>query len=54
MREELTEAVVWRRSQKSHKTNRITPAPEPTYQQSHMPKACNSIKNGDPSTGSPQ
>ena len=59
MREELTEAVVWRRSekrhsQKSHKTNRKTPAPEPPYQQSHRPKVYNSIKNGDPSTGTPQ
>ena len=59
MREELTEAVVRRRSEKrrsrkSHKTNRKTPTPEPPYQQSHRPKACNSIKNGDPSTGTPQ
>ena len=59
MREELTEAVVRtrskkRRSQKSHKTNRKTPASEPPHQQSHRPKACNSIKNGDPSTGTLQ
>ena len=59
MREELTEAVVRgrsekRRSQKSHKTNRKTLAPEPPYQQSHRPKVCSSIKNGDPSTGIPQ
>ena len=58
MREELTEAVVRRRSekrhsQKSHKTNRKTPAPEPHYQQSHKPKVCNSIKNGDPAQAPP-
>ena len=44
MRKELTEAVVRRRSekrrsQKSHKTNREIPAPEPPYQQGHRPKA---------------
>ena len=44
MREELTEAVVRRCSQKFHKTHRKTPAPESPYQQSYMPKACNSVK----------
>ena len=42
MREELTKAVgalQKKRSQKSHKTKRKTPAPEPPYQQSHKPKA---------------
>ena len=58
MREELTEAVIRRcsaerRSQKSHKTNRETPAPEPPYEQSNRPKACNSVKNGDPTTDTP-
>ena len=59
MRKELTEAVVRRRSekrrcQKSHKSNRETPAPEPPYQQGHRPKASNSIKNGDPNTDTPK
>ena len=54
MREEITEAVV--RSRSAEKALPEIPEkalPEPPYQQSYRPKACNSIKNGDPTTGTP-
>ena len=55
MREEITEAVI--RSRSAEKALPEIPEkalPEPPYQQSYRPKACNSIKNEAPSTGTPQ